>query len=439
MALLKMVLCREYVRKGAGCIASFSASAFVATLPWGPTGIEGCRNVLVGVLLVAMLPLALSCAPLPGTQQKEIGRGMPSLKTPVLFVLSFLISGAAAAITTGHRSSLVEACSFMPVAFLLFLAFRAGARSETSSSFPMAATAVVVVVTSIDAIVQSTTGESLLTGLPAQTRRISASLPNPNDLAFVAVLAPIACAWLLQTPGFWRRIGSASVAIAAMVTVILSQSRSAMIGATVAMVVGLALSCRGRSFLIGLALMAMALAATYLGDIGHISRRMLRILQPNLANESRIGVWIVAVNAFLGSPVLGSGPGSFGSVYETTVDTITWPSWYRPLRVYMPWAHSIYLEALAERGLVGFATLAAWLTTVSRSVKARLGRWFPPEHGSRLRIECVGYASAVAAFMTIGMFDLTFLKDWVWVVWALLAGLAFTPGSHSSLSIARPT
>jgi O-antigen ligase len=65
----------------------------------------------------------------------------------------------------------------------------------------------------------------------------------------------------------------------------------------------------------------------------------------NTTTNSRTEYWRVAVGDFLRHPIAGSGAGTF--VRE----------WYahRRIRVDVQDAHSLYLETLAELGLVGLA------------------------------------------------------------------------------------
>ena len=71
---------------------------------------------------------------------------------------------------------------------------------------------------------------------------------------------------------------------------------------------------------------------------------------------------------------------------------------------YIPWAHSLYYELLSERGLFGFVAILLPLVVCLCQRETMI---------------------ATTAFLTMGVFDLTFLKPWVVVVYffLLLIGL----------------
>ena len=92
---------------------------------------------------------------------------------------------------------------------------------------------------------------------------------------------------------------------------------------------------------------------------------------------------------------------------------------YQPEVAYIPWAHSIYLELLAERGLVGFLAFGALIAAmVRRTAGAVRDAVSEPQ-----RLYAAALAGSLASFLMMGVFDLTFLKDWVSLMFWLLAAL----------------
>jgi hypothetical protein len=79
---------------------------------------------------------------------------------------------------------------------------------------------------------------------------------------------------------------------------------------------------------------------------------------------------------------------------------------------------------LCERGLLG---LAAFLTLVGGAIR-RLATALRQSITDEARSYVVGISGSLAVFLVMGLFDLTFYKDWVLVVfWMLLALAARLP------------
>jgi hypothetical protein len=78
-----------------------------------------------------------------------------------------------------------------------------------------------------------------------------------------------------------------------------------------------------------------------------------------------------------------------------------------------PWAHNLALEMLAERGrwVVGFL-----------SVPLRASVWLVPREPHARPLPSA--AGGLTTFLVMGLFDLTFLKDWPQLLYWLLAALA---------------
>ncbi len=81
------------------------------------------------------------------------------------------------------------------------------------------------------------------------------------------------------------------------------------------------------------------------------------ITDENFAIVERVAHWVAAWRMWESAPWLGIGPGNYGVVYPA----VRLPRWEEPLGH----AHNIYLNLLAEGGVVGLASfLLLWLTLV---------------------------------------------------------------------------
>ena len=123
----------------------------------------------------------------------------------------------------------------------------------------------------------------------------------------------------------------------------------------------------------------------------------------DLRTQSRPSYWRVAVDAFERDPVVGSGAGDF---------VIDW-SRDRPVLEDSAEGHSVYLETLAELGIVGGVLLAVALGTIVWSLAAGIG-------GSDRRVHAALTAAAVAWLAHAGL-------DWDWempvlTLWLVAAG-----------------
>lgn len=206
-------------------------------------------------------------------------------------------------------------------------------------------------------------------------------LPHPNDTAIAAILAPILAPWTWPV---------------AAGLILLSGSRTALMGLAVAFLM-LTRSWRIRALVIGLAGISLAVfvhAAAVQSLLG------------------RAGAWAVALRMIQTAPWLGMGPQTFVDHYFAWLPA-TLPFGLTPSLEFMPWAHNLYLEVLAERGLLGLVAVAvpvslAW-GTATRHLRA-----------------------AIAAFLVMALVDLTFLKPWVAATYWGLVTVSLTGGLPTS-------
>jgi len=154
-------------------------------------------------------------------------------------------------------------------------------------------------------------------------------------------------------------------------------------------------------------------------NLGGIQERSLSLSA--IASDGRIGIWLVSWNLFESAPFTGIGPFLFGDYYLKLVSQIDLPAGYQPETSVVQWAHSLYLESLAERGLWGLASFVLLVGACLRRITRSLYR-IPI--GSPERLHAAALASGWSAFLVMGLFDLTFLKDWPWLAFWLLAGLS---------------
>lgn len=218
-----------------------------------------------------------------------------------------------------------------------------------------------------------------------QTDRAMGFMSHPNDLAVVSVLTPFVSFLFLPI-------------IASLV--VWSGSRNAILGFAVAVFF---VSSRTVKRVIGVTVV-----------VGLLGLMIVQSDSLSRGGTSRVGQWWVAVEMFKESPILGKGPYTFVDHYLSYIDYA--PMWVDREIAIIPWAHNIYLEQLAERGLVGLGVflvplVVAW-TRGSKQLRA-----------------------SIAAFLAMGIFDLTLLKPWVvGAYWGLVGISTWTPSVGSTSS-----
>jgi hypothetical protein len=173
---------------------------------------------------------------------------------------------------------------------------------------------------------------------------------------------------------------------------------------------GLTIDRGHAAWLTAIVLLAVAGIAVAIGVPGELSHQWQVFKQTDITGVasgnvySRLGTaagshryqyWVAAVHAFESKPLIGIGPGTYqfywaqhGSIYE-----------------FIRNAHSLYLETLAESGVVGFVLIAGFLlvllgTGVVQSLDATAR--------SRRRAIVAAATASLFAFLTAAAYD------WVW-------------------------
>jgi O-antigen ligase len=122
---------------------------------------------------------------------------------------------------------------------------------------------------------------------------------------------------------------------------------------------------------------------------------------------------------FKDAPIIGQGVHVFGELYLSYLVRLDLPEGYEPEVAFIPWAHNLYLEMLCERGLLGFVAFATMIGGMAWHLKKAWAR----ARGRRERNWVAGLTASLTVFLVMACLDLTFLKDWVTLVFWLLAGL----------------
>ena len=157
---------------------------------------------------------------------------------------------------------------------------------------------------------------------------------------------------------------------------------------------------------------------------------------PHLLNDSfnkwdgtgRIPLWLSAWKMFLGAPLFGQGPHTFVLFYNSYLQNISLPSWLFVDHRIVPWAHNLYLEVLAEQGLIGLSALVLLLA------RGLFIAWnLRQAKSDEIRILGYGAFAALVGFCFAAAIELTFLRQWVLIMMFTLLGLI----THLSLQTGK--
>ena len=241
----------------------------------------------------------------------------------------------------------------------------------------------------------------------------------PNDVALVAIILPFSLALLLVNASRVVKVVAGLSIVSGVCAMALLHSRVALL-AEAAAALSMAAAWRPRSALwMGGAMLALALGAdAWLG--------FPLLAKHGFVADSRLPLWLAAWRMFLDAPWLGHGPHTFLLFYQAYLHSADTPAWMLADRWRLadhrttPWPHNLYLELLAEQGVIGLAGLVALLLAVASAARRRLGA----ARGEG-RVLAAAVCASLNGYCVAAAFELTFLRQWVVLVLFLLAGIGF--------------
>ncbi|WP_257170277.1 O-antigen ligase [Bradyrhizobium sp. SRS-191] len=182
-----------------------------------------------------------------------------------------------------------------------------------------------------------------------------------NLLGEFAAIAFLLSVHELLHPGFRRALGIV-VAIAAVVLIFLSSSKTALGLALVAPVLALLTLLVSRTFRLAPVLILAALILGYFvfGELaGFTTSRIAYLLTGDSSFTGRTTIWAFSEMEIAKRPLLGWGYQSFWLVGADAPSITDAPGWVKA----MPNSHNGYYDAMLELGYVGFAFLIVFLAT----------------------------------------------------------------------------
>jgi O-antigen ligase len=233
---------------------------------------------------------------------------------------------------------------------------------------------------------------------------------QPNSLGgFLVLLAPFAlAAALVERRG---RLVSLGALLVISIGVYETFSRGALMGLAAVPFVFL----RGRRLLFVVPLVVVAVLVV---TPGLVTERFATVNQSGGDLATRQDFWNAGLHIWADNPVLGVGLGGFPNAYSQArvpakqflPDSVLEPP---------PHAHNLFIQMLAEQGVLGLLALLAVLGVAVRmalELRRHAERW--------LRVMGSGMLAALVAFLIHNMFDVTLVQETGIDFWALLGLLS---------------
>jgi O-antigen ligase len=242
----------------------------------------------------------------------------------------------------------------------------------------------------------------------------STLLLGHNDTVVLALLAPFALALIWIQP-------RSLIAMFAMITLVLStaviviyQSRGALL--TLILAAGLMTLLLNRR--IALWLIAGLLSSVIVVDANLGWPLISKFATFGQVIDSRLRLWLAAWLIFLDHPILGTGPHTYGLVYQGYFQNLALPDWVGIDHRHSPWAHNLYLETLAEQGLFGALALGFLLWQGFIAILS-----VPNHELDRISIILrTALLIGLSCFIFCALFEATFKRAWALLILAILLG-----------------
>ncbi len=204
------------------------------------------------------------------------------------------------------------------------------------------------------------------------------SVGHVNHTAiYLAIILGVCASWIFSHWRSWRngrRATALAVTTLVLVSLLVTASRGA-IGAGMALLV--VLSCawwpRWRAPLVAALSVILLVAAAAIGLGSEVVRKQQFAESRDYVLQGRDGIWRMAFVAWERYPWFGVGMDNYGLISHDLVRSwqLSMGKNYEAERyTRFPHAHNLFVNALAERGVVGFVALAAvllaWLAALVR-------------------------------------------------------------------------
>jgi putative inorganic carbon (HCO3(-)) transporter len=251
--------------------------------------------------------------------------------------------------------------------------------------------------------------------------RAFSTMYNPNVLgSYLIIVISIAIAGFQCSAKKYNRVLSTLILVVASLCMLLTYSRGAWLGLAISVLIIFFFS-KDKPYILSVLAMTLILAIPEINII--LSRINLDFLSNDSSNVYRRYLWTLALQMFSQNPLLGTGLGSFG---------FSLPSHSTAGGYLVSHAHNIYLQLLAETGILGFTAFFGYiLTAVYISFRV-----FRQSACQQTRCIALGAAGSIVGLLVHGTVDATLylpqLSVFVWILIAVMRNMGdaeLAPGS----------
>lgn len=342
------------------------------------------------------------------------------VQLPRLGLVVLIYLGAALFAVIGTDGELGDAVPLLRSIFtglMLFFAIalvvRTRQQAETVLTGAVAGGALVGLFAIYQSRVGATSSVGFITSSGELVERVTGGFGHPNALGgFLALVAPFALGGLMLRPR-WRLLFACAL-LAILGGIYVSYSRGALLGVAIIPLFFL----RGRTAVILLPFLG-AVAAFATPTL--LRERFGTLTAQGSEIATRLDIWKTAITIWLDHPAVGAGLGRFDEAYAQARIP---GKQFLPSSIFEPppHAHNVFLQALAEQGLVGLVALGAVLLTAGYTallLRSRAEEW----------VRWFGAASlaSLTAFFIHNQFDVTLIETtgiYFWGLLGLLSALA---------------
>ena len=350
---------------GPMALLMFGPLAFGAVEPWSILVLE------TGSAVLALLWVSRQC------MSGELNIHWNPLFGPMLAFAALIVGQLLMGLTASRHETIAQASLYCAYGVLVFLVSQSLRRSSQVRKVA-AILAIYGIAVAAFALLQGVApnGKIYWLRVPHLGGRIYGPYVNHNHYAgLMEMLVPIPLVIALSRLADDKARIAAGIAAAIMVgTVFLSASRGGMLSVFAELAfLGFILLRQKRSVRLAVAggafLVVLMSLLVWLGgkELGHTVGSISREARDEISGGVRLSIAKDGIRMFTHRPVVGWGLGTFPVVYPQFRTFYT--------NFFVNEAHNDYVQLLAEMGVLGFATMLWFLTTVLLRARSKLSNW----------------------------------------------------------------